>query len=145
MKSSYPIRLFFASKNNANHLSTHPYDYGFLLNPYLFFNFRNCTDAQEDSRFYISSKKLISYKNFHIVIKTIINENHFNIEEYQDKYYFKKKLQECFPQFTDEIIFSAIETYNKNNSSFIRGQKSLQTLSERLYNGVLSRYEGRTA
>jgi hypothetical protein len=88
---------------------------------------------------------LISYKNFHIAIKTIVEENHFNIEEYQDKYYFKKKVQEYFPQFSDEIIFSAIESYNKNNSSDLRRQKSLQVLSEKLYKGVLSRYEGRIA
>ncbi len=88
-------------------------------------------------------KTLISYKNFHIVIKTIVEEYHFNIEEYQDKYYFKKKVKEYFPQFTDEIIFSAIESYNKNNSSYLRRQRSLQVLSEKLYNGVLSCYEGR--
>jgi hypothetical protein len=90
-------------------------------------------------------KKMISYKNFHIVIKTILEDNHFNIEEYQDKYYFKKKVQEYFPQFSDEIIFSAIEYYNENNSSYLLRQKPLQVLSEKLYSGVLSRYERRIA
>jgi hypothetical protein len=88
---------------------------------------------------------MITYKNFHIVIKTIIEENHFNIEEYQDKYYFKKKVQEHFPRFSDEIIFGAIESYIKNDSSYLPKQKSLQALSEILYSGVLSCYEGRTA
>ena len=80
-----------------------------------------------------------------MVIKTIIEDNHFNIEEYQDKYYFKKKVQEYFPRFSDEIIFSAIESYIKNDSSYLPRQKSLQALSEKLYSGVISCYEGRTA
>jgi hypothetical protein len=88
---------------------------------------------------------LISYKNFHIVIKSILEDNHFNIEEYQDKYYFKKKIQEYFPRFSDEIIFSAIDSYIKNNSSRLRRQKSIQALSEKLYHGALSCYEGRIA
>jgi hypothetical protein len=88
-------------------------------------------------------KKLISFKNFHIVIKTIIEENLFNIEEYQDKYYFKKKVQEYFPKISDEFIFSAIDSFNKDDYTSICGQRSLQELSEKLYSGVLNCYEGR--
>lgn len=88
---------------------------------------------------------MISYKNFHIVIKTIIEENHFNIEEYQDKYYFKKKIQEYFPRFSDDIIFSAIESYITNDFIRMRREKSIQALSAKLYIGVLSCYEGRIA
>jgi len=94
---------------------------------------------------YIPSKKMISYKNFHMVIKTIIEDNHFNIEEYQDKYYFKKKVQEYFPGFSDEIIFAAIDSYIKNDSSYLHREKPLQSLSEKLYYGALTYYEGRIA
>ena len=87
---------------------------------------------------------MIPYKDFHIAIKSIIEENLFNIEEYQDKYYFKKKVQEYFPVISDELIFSAIESFNKDVYPFLRRQKSLQELSEKLYSGVLNCYEGRT-
>jgi septation ring formation regulator EzrA len=87
---------------------------------------------------------LISFKNFHIVIKSIIEENLFNIEEYQDKYYFKKKVQEYFPRISDEFIFTAIESFNKNAYSGLYRQRSLQELSHKLYSGVVNSYEGRT-
>ena len=85
---------------------------------------------------------MISYKNFHNVIKTIIEENLLNIEEYQDKYYFKKKVQEYFPIFSDELIFSAINSFNKDAYSRLYRQRSLQLLSQKLYYGVVKGYEG---
>ena len=87
---------------------------------------------------------MIPFKEFHIAIKSIIEENLFNIEEYQDKYYFKKKVQEYFPVIPDELIFSAIDSFNKDEYSYLRRQKPLQELSEMLYSGVISCYERRT-
>lgn len=88
-------------------------------------------------------KKLISFKEFDIVIQRIIEENLFNIEEYQDKYYFKKKVQEYFPKISDEYIFTAIDSFNNDKSRNLRRQRSLQALSEKLYTGVLKYHEGR--
>lgn len=85
---------------------------------------------------------MIPYKSFHIIIKSIIEENHFNIDEYQDKYYFKKKVQEFFPDINDGLIFSAINSFN-NEYYRISGKKSLQKLSEAIYAGVLILNEGR--
>jgi hypothetical protein len=85
---------------------------------------------------------LISYKSFHKVIKTIIEENHFNIEEYQDKYYFKKKVQEYFPNITDGLIFSAINSSNNLYYRLVK-EKPLQKLSKELYAEVLKTDEGR--
>ncbi len=85
---------------------------------------------------------MISYKNFHNVIKTIIEENLLNIEEYQDKYYFKKKVQEYFPKFSDDLIFSAINSFNNDAYSRFYRQRSLQLLSQKLYSGVVKGYEG---
>jgi hypothetical protein len=86
---------------------------------------------------------MISFKDFHIVIKTIIEENLFNIDEYQDKYYFKKKVQEYFPRISDEFIFTAINSFNKDDYKRLSRQRSLQELSEKLYSGVVNYNEGR--
>ncbi len=86
---------------------------------------------------------MISFKNFHIVIKTIFEENLFNIEEYQDKYYFKKKVQEYFPNVSDNIIFDAIDSFNKDTSIQFQRQRPLQQLSQKLYPGIVSCYERR--
>jgi hypothetical protein len=85
---------------------------------------------------------LISYKNFHIAIKSIIEENYFNIEEYQDKYYFTKKVQEFFPRIPDELIFNALNSFN-DNSSPGSVKTSIQYLTHLLYAGALKFYEGR--
>lgn len=86
---------------------------------------------------------MISLKDFHIVIKSIIEENLFNIDEYQDKYYFKKKVQEYFPRISDEFIFTALNSFNKDDYKLLSRQKSLQELSEKLYSGVVKYNEGR--
>jgi hypothetical protein len=88
---------------------------------------------------------LISLKTFHIIIKAIIEENYFNIEEYQDKYYFKKKVQEFFPYLTDEFIFSTIDSFKTASYNVFHKEKTLQKLSEKLYTGVLNCYERRLA
>ena len=42
-----------------------------------------------------------------------IDQDYVRVEEYQDKYYFKKQIQELFPELSDEIIYNAINFANK--------------------------------
>ena len=42
-----------------------------------------------------------------------IDQKYVRVEEYQDKYYFKKQIQELFPELSDEIIYNAINFANK--------------------------------
>jgi hypothetical protein len=42
-----------------------------------------------------------------------IDQKYVRVEEYQDKYYFKKQIQEVFPELPDEIIYNAINFANK--------------------------------
>lgn len=42
-----------------------------------------------------------------------ITDRYINVEEYQDKYYFKKEVQNIFPDLPDDIIYKAIDKANK--------------------------------
>ena len=42
----------------------------------------------------------------------LITEKHVNIDEYQDKFYFKKQIQEMFPDLREDIIINAINYAN---------------------------------
>ncbi len=42
-----------------------------------------------------------------------ITDKYINVDEYQDKYYFKKEVQNIFPDLPDEIIYKAIDKANK--------------------------------
>ena len=47
------------------------------------------------------------------VLDEVIDQKYICVEEYQDKYYFKKQIQELFPELSDEIIYNAINFANK--------------------------------
>ena len=51
----------------------------------------------------------MSLEDFVILVKQIFKISFFKLEEYQDKYYFQKKVREIFPQFSNEEIYSAID------------------------------------
>ena len=65
-------------------------------------------------------------------VDKIIKINSFNLTEYQDKYYFRKKINEIFPDIPDKDIYSAIEKiipiYKKFNIN-----NSINELSNELY------------
>lgn len=47
------------------------------------------------------------------VLEEFIPNKNVNFEEYQDKYYLKKKIQEVIPGKTDEVIYKAIDFANE--------------------------------
>ena len=68
--------------------------------------------------------------------KTILI-NSFNLGEYQDKYYFQKKLKEEIPEFSEQEIYAAIEKYFKTNKESTG--KLIIELSDELYNLYLEK------
>jgi hypothetical protein len=64
------------------------------------------------------------------ILKQSIDEKYVYIEEYQDKYYLKKQIQELFPELSDEIIYNAINFANnvvkapRNKTEYINALSS---------------------
>ena len=50
-------------------------------------------------------------------------EDFVNIREYQDKYFFIKKIREFFPSINEDILYKALE--NTNNSYRVPIKKKL--------------------
>ena len=73
----------------------------------------------------------LQIKNF---IETTIQINAFNLLEYQDKYYFQKKIQEELPLFSEKEIYQAIEKFLSNGN-----KDSVNKLSDELYNIYLAK------
>ena len=45
-------------------------------------------------------------------LEHFILDNFVNFEEYQDKFYLKKRIQEIVPEKNDDIVYRAIEEAN---------------------------------
>lgn len=71
------------------------------------------------------------------VVKTVMQIYSFNLQEYQDKYYFQKKVQEELPEFSDKEIYSAIDKFLSNN--FQPNKKSFDGLIDELFNVYLAK------
>jgi len=56
----------------------------------------------------------------------------FNLQEYQDKYYFQKKVKEELPEFSDKEIYNAIDKFLSKNLQ--RDKKSFDGLIDELFN-----------
>jgi hypothetical protein len=71
----------------------------------------------------------ISKKN---LIKAVDSEV-VPVEEYQDKYYFSKKLKSIFPELTNEQIINAINFANKKVKLSGSRKKYVNALSFRMF------------
>ena len=67
------------------------------------------------------------------IIYDIITWEFLPIEEYQDKYYFIKKIKGFFPDLTDDKILSAIEYANRQSGLFLRKKKYVNALSLKMF------------
>ena len=61
----------------------------------------------------------------------------FNLQEYQDKYYFQKKVKEELPEFSDKEIYNAIDKFLSKNLQ--RDKKSFNGLIDELFNIYLAK------
>ncbi len=67
------------------------------------------------------------------IIYDIVTWEFLPIEEYQDKYYFIKKIKGVFPDLSDDIIISAIDYANRQPGSFLRRKKYVNALSLKMF------------
>ena len=61
----------------------------------------------------------------------------FNLQEYQDKYYFQKKVKEELPEFSDKEIYNAIDKFLSKNLQ--RDKKSFDEFIDELFNIYLAK------
>lgn len=71
------------------------------------------------------------------VVKTVMQIYSFNLQEYQDKYYFQKKVKEELPEFSDKEIYNAIDKFLSKNLQ--RDKKSFDELIDELFNIYLAK------
>ena len=65
-------------------------------------------------------------------LKDFILNKFANFEEYQDKFYLKKKIQEILPDKTDNEVYNAIEFANSNLKPPINKMDYIKALIEKL-------------
>ena len=53
-------------------------------------------------------------KSLEATLNNYLLEDMVNIDEYQDKYFFIKRIKELFPKISEDILYTALE--NINNS-----------------------------
>jgi hypothetical protein len=71
------------------------------------------------------------------VVKTVMQIYSFNLQEYQDKYYFQKKVKEELPEFSDKEIYNAIDKFLSKNLQ--PDKKSFNGLIDELFNIYLAK------
>jgi hypothetical protein len=71
------------------------------------------------------------------VVKTVMQIYSFNLQEYQDKYYFQKKVKEELPEFSDKEIYNAIDKFLSENLQ--SDKKSFDGLIDELFNIYLAK------
>ena len=71
------------------------------------------------------------------VVKTVMQIYSFNLQEYQDKYYFQKKVKEELPEFSDKEIYNAIDKFLSKNLQ--RDKRSFDGLIDELFNIYLAK------
>lgn len=69
------------------------------------------------------------------LVRKKLNEvtNNIPVVEYQDKYYFLKKIKSIFPEFSNEKIAEAIEFANKKAKFFGKKKKYVNALSSKMF------------
>lgn len=80
---------------------------------------------------------MIKLSQIQKIIRKTINIYSFNVEEYQDKYYFRKKLQEIVPELDDQSIYNAINNYLNTYKVFSNG--TIDELGNEIYKQYLAK------
>lgn len=80
---------------------------------------------------------MIKLSQIQKIIRKTINVYSFNVEEYQDKYYFRKKLQEIVPELDDQSIYNAINNYLNTYKVFSNG--TIDELGNEIYKQYLAK------
>lgn len=80
---------------------------------------------------------MIKLSQIQKIIRKTINIYSFNVEEYQDKYYFRKKLQEIVPELDDQSIYNAINNYLNTCKVFSNG--TIDELGNEIYKQYLAK------
>ena len=66
-------------------------------------------------------------------LSEVINFESVPVEEYQDKYYFLKRIKSIFPELSDEKIFGAIEFANTEVKFPGKKKKYINALSFKMF------------
>ena len=66
-------------------------------------------------------------------LNDITNFENFPVEEYQDKYYFLKRIKSIFPELTDAKILGAIEFANSRAKFPWKKKKYINALSFKMF------------
>jgi hypothetical protein len=74
---------------------------------------------------------MLNSNQFKEYIEKIFKINAFNLSEYQDKFYFKKKILEKAPELTESEIYSTISNLNREKLS--KKDKFIGKLTSNLY------------
>jgi len=76
----------------------------------------------------------MSAKELEKRLYNIFNRRYVYLEEYQDKYYFMKQVQELFPDLSDEKIYEAIDFTRNMLSTPIRRADFVRLFSIQILN-----------
>lgn len=77
------------------------------------------------------------------IVEKIFQINVFNLNEYQDKYYFQKKVLEEVPEFSHKEVYSAVENLLSKSNNF-NSKDFTNKLSDELYTIYLARENATT-
>ena len=77
-------------------------------------------------------EEMLNQQELFSFMDKITQINAFNLNEYQDKFYFQKKVQQRFPEFTAMEIYSTINNLLVLSMSYNR-KNFIKQLSEKLF------------
>lgn len=75
---------------------------------------------------------------FRTIIRTTLRIHGFNLAEYQDKYYFQKKIHELLPQLSEKDIYTVIVKLQKESVDTVNNNL-VDLISDELYNIYLEK------
>lgn len=83
---------------------------------------------------------MLSRSEIREVIEKTFSIHNFNLLEYQDKYYFQKRILERLPDLTGKQIYKAIEKLNSDSIQLSK-QAIINLLSDEFYNYYMTKQD----
>ena len=63
-----------------------------------------------------------------------MDQKYVRVEEYQDKYYLKKQIQELIPELSDEVIYNTINFANSAVKAPRKKNEYINALISKIFN-----------
>jgi 4-diphosphocytidyl-2C-methyl-D-erythritol kinase len=76
---------------------------------------------------------MVGKKELMTLLNNLLLQDHISIKEYQDKYFFVKRVEELVPALQEEVLYKALENTNNYYNTPVKKRLFIDKFTSEIY------------